>query len=132
MMLALPGAAPVASLELDLTRVRSTKGVLRICLTSKPENFPSCLDDSLALRRNVAASTRSFRYEGLPTGAYAIAVIHDENGNQKLDTLLGIPREGFGFSRNPAIGFGAPRFGAARFMLPESGSVQQVVMRYLL
>jgi uncharacterized protein (DUF2141 family) len=68
----------------------------------------------------------------LPRGDYAIAVIHDENGNAKLDTLAGIPREGFGFSRNPPIRFGPPRFAAARFTLVDDAQMQQVRMRYIL
>ena len=35
----------------------------------------------------------------LVPGTYAIALIHDENDNQRLDTgLFGIPKEGFCFS----------------------------------
>jgi uncharacterized protein (DUF2141 family) len=71
-------------------------------------------------------------FAALPTGDYAIAVIHDENDNHKLDTLLGIPREGFGFSRNPAIGFGPPRFAAARFALASGADAQHVRMKYML
>jgi len=59
-------------------------------------------------------------------------VIHDENGNAKLDTLAGIPREGFGFSRNPAIRFGPPRFAAARFAVGGDANQQQIRMRYIL
>jgi uncharacterized protein (DUF2141 family) len=131
-MLALPGAAPVGSLELGVDKLRSAKGVLMICLTSNAAKFPSCTGDVDAVFRNVPATTRAIRFDGLPTGAYGIAIIHDENGNRKLDTMLGIPREGFGFSRNPAIGFGAPRFAAARFAIEPGTAAQRVTMRYLL
>jgi uncharacterized protein (DUF2141 family) len=60
-----------------------------------------------------------------------VAVIHDENSNNRLDTFAGIPREGFGFSRNPAIRFGPPRFAAARFVLDSDAEAQQVQMRYI-
>ena len=63
---------------------------------------------------------------------YAVAVIHDENGNAKLDTFAGIPKEGFGFSRNPAIGFGPPRFAAARFTLDGDGGAERIRLRYIL
>lgn len=132
MLAMLPGAMPVAPLEIDLAKLRSDKGVLRICLTSDPDNFPACLDDADALTRSISASQRTLRFEALPLGTYAAAVIHDENSNSKLDTVLGIPKEGFGFSRNPRIGFGAPRFAAARFAIPAEGTEQSIVMRYLL
>ena len=105
--------------------------MIQFCLTSDPKNFPACVDDARALTRTVPASKREVQFEGLPVGDYAIAVIHDENGNNKLDTTLGIPREGFGFSRNPAIGFGPPKFAAARFSLDKNGTEQDIRMRYL-
>lgn len=127
----LGGASPVATLEVDIAKLRSTKGVIQFCLTSDPKNFPACVDDARALTRTVPAGKRDVQFEGLPVGDYAIAVIHDENGNNKLDTTLGIPREGFGFSRNPAIGFGPPKFSAARFTLDKNGTEQDIRMRYL-
>lgn len=132
MLATLPGMALVAPVEIDVTRLRSTRGVLRICLTSDPANFPACTDDADALTRSIPASQRSIRFEALPHGSYAAAVIHDENANRKLDTMLGIPREGFGFSQNPRIGFGAPRFSAARFGVDGAGVGQSITMRYLL
>ena len=50
----------------------------------------------------------------------------------RLDTLLGIPREGFAFSRNPPIRFGAPRYDEASFRVGDSASVQTLRLRYLL
>lgn len=128
----LPGAAPVATLDVKVDHVRSAKGVLRLCLTADPKNFPGCVDDARAVTRSVPASTENIRFEGLPPGSYAVAVIHDANDNNRLDTMFGIPREGFGFSRNPAIGFGPPRFAAARFTLTDAPEVQAITMRYLL
>ena len=127
----LAGATPVAKLEIDVSKLRSTRGVLQLCLTADPRNFPACVDDARALTRTVPATQGSVKFDALPVGDYAVAVIHDENANKKLDTLMGIPREGFGFSRNPAIGFGPPKFTAARFTLGRDGSEQDIRMRYL-
>lgn len=132
MLIVLGGTAPVAPLEIDVAKLRSGKGLLQICLTSDPDNFPACIDDAHALTRSIPATQTSISFDALPLGNYAAAVIHDENRNKKLDTMLGIPREGFGFSRNPAIGFGPPRFSAARFKLDDDGGKQRINMRYLL
>ena len=105
---------------------------MRICLTADPQNFPACIDDAQAVTRSIPAGTPKIRFDGLAHGDYAVAVIHDENGNRKLDTFAGIPREGFGFSRNPPVTFGPPRFSAARFTLTSGAETQQVRMRYLL
>ena len=130
----LPGAAPapLTSLEIDVTGMRSAKGLIRICLTADPQNFPQCIDDRHAVKRSVPAGQHNIRFDGLAPGNYAAALIHDENSNAKLDTLMGIPREGFGFSRNPPIGFGPPRFTAAQFALGAVAETQQVTMRYML
>lgn len=128
----LPGAVATSDLSVDVSHLRSAKGTVRICLTADPDNFPACVDDANATTRSIPANMTSAHFQGLPHGTYAIAVIHDENNNHKLDTFAGIPREGFGFSRNPAVTFGPPRFAAARFTLESDADRQQVRMRYLL
>ncbi|TPG14181.1 DUF2141 domain-containing protein [Sphingomonas koreensis] len=128
----LPGAAPTADLTVAIGGLRSAKGVVRLCLTGDPANFPGCVDDARAETRTVPADVHDISFTGLPHGDYAVAVIHDENDNAKLDRFAGIPREGFGFSRNPPIGFGAPRFAAARFTIDSDAAAQQVQMHYLL
>lgn len=131
--LACMGASPVSRLDVTFSKVRSEKGLLRVCLTADPANFPACVDDTRAVTRSIPATSRELRFDGLAPGQYAIAVIHDENSNKKLDTMLGIPREGFGFSRNPAIGFGPPKFAAARFAIEaDGGATQDIRLKYLL
>jgi uncharacterized protein (DUF2141 family) len=127
----LTGAAPTTTLEVTLTQLRSTKGMIRLCVTANPKSFPGCAKDASAITRSVPAGEHVIRIEGLAPGTYALSVIHDENGNGKLDTFAGIPREGFGFSRNPGLGFGPPRFASAQFALEGGADRQQVRMRYL-
>lgn len=132
LFVSLGATAPIASLDIRVDGTRSDKGSLKLCLTADPENFPRCHDDAQAVRRSVPAGTRVIRYEGLPYGTYAAAVIHDENNNRKLDTVAGIPREGYGFSRNAPVMFGPPKFTAARFALSGDANGQQIRMRYIL
>lgn len=121
---------PGASLEVSFTELRSAKGFIRVCLTADPDNFPACVDDRAAVRRSVRASAGALDIAGLAHGTYALAVIHDENNNAKLDTFAGIPREGIGFSRNPKVRFGPPRFSAARFAVGGQPVAQTVKMKY--
>lgn len=127
----LPGAMPTGTLDVRVSDLRSTKGVIRLCLTADPKNFPGCTDDRNAVTRTFPAGAPGVRIAGLGRGDYAVSVIHDENNNAKLDTFAGIPREGFGFSRNPPIRFGAPRFAAARFTVTSDANQQQIRMRYI-
>ena len=49
--------------------------------------------------------------EDLPAGQYAIAIFHDKNGDEQLDTnWLGIPKEPLGFSNARMRTFGPPSF----------------------
>jgi uncharacterized protein (DUF2141 family) len=60
-----------------------------------------------------------FSFEDLPPGRYAVRVMHDENGNGKLDSnMLGIPKEGYGASNNPRV-MRAPHFDEAAFEVGE-------------
>lgn len=124
-------AAAPGDVALSIAGQRSTRGLLQICLTRDPAHFPACTDDDAAIKRTVPASQTELVFSDLPSGAYAIALFHDENRNGRLDTLLGIPREGFGFSRNPPIRFGAPRFAAARFSVTAGESAERVRLKYL-
>lgn len=78
-----------------------------------------------------AARAGAIHLAGLAPGTYALSVIHDENSNGRLDRMMMIPREGFGFSRNPRIRMGPPRYEDVRFEI--TGQTRQtVVMKYLL
>lgn len=134
MFLALGATAPApdAELELAVERVRNERGVLHLCVTQDTRHFPNCSGDARALRRSVPASTRSVHFEGLSPGLYAVSIVHDENENGELDSFIGIPREGFGFSGNAAPLFGPPSFSQAAIELNTGAAKYHVRMRYLL
>ncbi len=121
----------MSRLDVAVEHLRSARGLIRVCLTADPTNFPACVDDANAVTRTVPAGQGSFTFPALPPGQYALAVIHDENGNGRLDTFAGIPREGYGFSRNAPVRFGPPRFDAARFTLTGPEVTERVAMRYI-
>jgi uncharacterized protein (DUF2141 family) len=113
--------------------LRSVKGNVLICLTAKPKAFPDCSKDAGAKKLIVAASSAHMvEFVGITPGTYAISLIHDENSNGKLDTRVIIPREGFGFSRNPTITFGPPSFAAASFGVVAGLNSQSVKFKYML
>ena len=79
-----------------------------------------------------AGRARDLRFDDMPTGGYAVALVHDENGNGKLDTRFGIPIEGVGFSNNPKLFFGPPSFNAARIAVNERPTDETVRIKYFL
>jgi uncharacterized protein (DUF2141 family) len=124
--------APTADIEVSIEKLRNRKGVLHLCLTREPAHFPDCRSDPRAVTRTAPAATGPIRISGLAPGGYALAVFHDENRNRKLDMMIGIPREGFGFSRNPVVRFGAPKFRQVRIDLKAGFTRETVRMQYLL
>ncbi|HEU4651639.1 MAG TPA: DUF2141 domain-containing protein [Croceibacterium sp.] len=131
-LVVLGAADTTSSLTVELANVRNQRGLLHLCLTNAPAHFPDCEADPDAVKATIRASVREVSLPAVEPGTYALAVIHDENGNGRLDTTLGIPNEGFGFSRNPAIGFGPPSFDRVRFPAEAGASRQVVRLRYLL
>lgn len=126
------GAAPPGQIDLTVDGLRSTKGNVLVCVTEARQTFPKCDRDPRARRFVLpSAQARQLQVRGLPSGQYAVALIHDENANNRLDTALAMPREGFGFSRNPAVTFGPPPFAKAEFHV--AGEVAQTIrVKYFL
>ncbi len=52
-----------------------------------------------------------YEFTDVPLGRYVIAAFHDQDGNNKLNSsLIGMPSEPYGFSRNARGTLGAPKF----------------------
>jgi uncharacterized protein (DUF2141 family) len=64
-------------------------------------------------------------------GVYAAQGFLDENDNREVDrTLLGIPEEGVGFSRDPSYFFAPPAFADAAVTLGPAGGRITMRLRY--
>lgn len=128
-------AAPAPTeVSVTVTGLRSAKGVVRACMTPDPERFPKCRGDAASHRRVVPANgTVHLVFEKVLPGRYAIALLHDENGNGKADRALGMmPTEGFAFSRDAPVRMGPPRFLDAAFEVADAPVSQTIRMRYML
>ena len=123
---------PPTDVSASITGLRSQKGQILACLTARPDAFPDCQNDPAARRLIVPATTPSLDFGTVAEGRYAIALIHDENANGKLDKRLMIPREGFGFSKDAPVMMGPPRFSSASFPVGRVGERMTIKMRYLL
>lgn len=122
-----------ATLMIDVTGLRSQRGLIQACLTADPVTFPDCEKDPQALHQTVPAKgTDVVMFQHVLPGRYAVALFHDENSNGRLDKFMMMPREGFGFSRDAPIRFGPPHFEAAAFTVGEAQASAAIRMRYLL
>ncbi|MCB9778641.1 MAG: DUF2141 domain-containing protein [Alphaproteobacteria bacterium] len=128
------GADPAAGGTVTVTaRPRSDQGRLLCSLFDQPAGFPG--DPQRAVARAAAEirdGVATCLFPAVPPGAYAVAILHDENGNLAMDTsLLGIPREGFGASRDAKPRpTGPPRFEDAVVEVGAEGAALELVLRY--
>ena len=132
---ALPAAPALAGeVVITVTDLRSSKGVVRACMTTRADIFPKCIKDPGAHRTVVpAADTLEIRFTGVKPGDYAIALLHDENDNGKADRAMGMmPKEGYGFSRDAPVKMAPPKFRDAVFKQGEGTSRMTIKMRYFL
>lgn len=107
-------AASKNILVVSIQNINSSKGNIHVALYDAKDRF---LKEHY-LSKTISADKGAVHifFENLPPGEYALGVIHDSNENGVLDTnLLGIPKEGFGFSNGARGKFGPPPFDKVRF-----------------
>jgi uncharacterized protein (DUF2141 family) len=105
-------------IHVKVLNIRNSIGTVDCALFDSPDGFPIEVLHSAtkAMVIKIRNSEARCDFEDIPPGTYALAVIHDENMNGKLDTTwLGIPRAGYGFSNDAKALLGAPSFPAASF-----------------
>jgi uncharacterized protein (DUF2141 family) len=123
-----------ATLTVKVVGARNIKGKIGIALFQEPRGFPE--DTSKAVRAqdvDITPNTMTVQvvFDGLPQGAYAVSVRHDENLNGKLDkNFIGIPKEGYGASNNPKKKLHAPTFEEAKFTLGDTAQVIEIRLIY--
>jgi uncharacterized protein (DUF2141 family) len=121
--------AYATELTVKVTDIRTFKGNVAIAVIDSETNW-SPQGKPVAVQSVAATGSEvTFHFADLPPGAYALQVMHDENGNGKLDTnLLGVPTEGYGFSNNPQV-MRRARFDEARFKLDGASATLVVRLR---
>lgn len=121
------------TLRVEVIGIRSDDGRLGCTLFRGDDGFPD--------RREKAVQGKLVRIRGgkalcvfrdVRPGEYAVAVLHDENDNGKLDRkIFGIPKEGYGVSRDAEPrAFGPPRYDDAKFHFDGTWGRMQIRVRY--
>ena len=103
------------SITVQVDGLKNKNGYVAIGLFDGYGDFPE--GDGLASKYVEAdGSSVEVTFDKLEPGEYAIAVLHDENGNEEMDyNEYGMPEEGFAFSNNAMGQDGPPSFGDASF-----------------
>ena len=129
-LIAAPLTAPAASLTVRIDGVRVQSGQLLVSVISSAEAWDGAGRPAAATARPPGESAAmDIEFADLPPGDYAVRVLHDENGNGRMDSNpLGMPLEGYGFSNNPMV-MRPATFDEARFTVGDDGALIVVALR---
>ena len=105
-------------LLINVSGLKGGNGAMLVGLYDSRTEFPARGKQLTDRMIRVSGATAAVAFADVPHGRYAVAVIHDRNGNGKLDTRLGLlPTEPVGFSNGAKVRFGPPQFRDAAFDL---------------
>lgn len=108
-----------SNLELEIGEFRNTKGHVLVSVFDNASDFPENEQNALVNKKvKVTQKKHTILIEDLPEGEYAVVFLHDENGNEEMDTnFVGAPTEGYGASNDAVNTFSAPKYKDAKFLL---------------
>lgn len=105
-------------IHVKVLNISNSTGTVACALFESPAGFPN---EYLRFATNIMVikirkQQARCDFEDIPPGTYALAVVHDENMNGKLDTnWIGFPTEGYGFSNKGKAVHSTPAFADADF-----------------
>lgn len=121
------------TLNIQVSGVRKPTGTIRLAFYTNSEAFDKeqPLFIKTVAKTDMKDGVLKMTYKGLKEGVYGIAVLDDENNNQKMDYGLALPKEGFGFSDYYHKGMTRPKFDSFKFELTKETRNIQIKVRYL-
>ena len=128
MLAGVAGFAGAGDVSVVVKNVASSTGFVRGALCDK-ETFLKTCAQTASEKANGDKVTLIFK--NVPVGKYAFNAYHDENANGKMDrNLIGIPTEGYAFSRDARGRRGPPLFDDAAFEVKDGSNDITVTLNY--
>ncbi|MEJ0023360.1 MAG: DUF2141 domain-containing protein [Alphaproteobacteria bacterium] len=120
--------AQAATIKVEVRDVASARGNVLVALCDEATFLKRCAHSAMAqARRGEVAVT----FVNIPPGRYAVMAYHDENGDRRLNrSMIGIPTEGAGFSRNAVGTAGPPKFSDAAVNVAQADATLSVDLVY--
>ena len=119
------------SLTVNVTGLQNSKGIVQCALYDTEGSIPDELYKKTfrIMTGTIINGSSLVSFKNLPPGRYAVNILHDENGNGKIDKGLIFPKEGIGFSNYQCIGLkNRPDFSKASFELKADTSIRVKVI----
>jgi uncharacterized protein (DUF2141 family) len=107
-----------SNLNFSVTNLKNDKGKLVIAVFDSKEKFLKEPISELSLDIDEEGEVAG-EFSDLTPGTYAIAAYHDKNDDGKLNRIIVVPAEDYGFSNDARNMFGPPSFKEASFEVGE-------------
>ncbi|MCE2613827.1 DUF2141 domain-containing protein [Flavobacteriaceae bacterium D16] len=125
LLLPLVGFSQQNTLTVQVVGVSSDSGTIMIGVYNKADGFLKEGHAIMGVRAKATSGITELHIKDLPEGQYALAIYHDKNDNEELDTnWLGIPKEPIGFSNSKMKAFGPPGFEDCAFLFNTDTQIQ--------
>ncbi len=112
-------------ITVSISNIKNNNGVCRVCIFDNAASFNGEGKPLQCVTTNVSNKASVARFDNVPAGTYAISVFHDANNNNKFDVnFVGMPKEGYGASKNKLPFAAAPAFKDNQFNLKNSQHLQ--------
>ncbi|MFN7700436.1 MAG: DUF2141 domain-containing protein [Deltaproteobacteria bacterium] len=120
-----------AEIVAGVSGLRSARGVVRIALYASRGDWLSHERTLATCEADVVGEDASCSLGHHAPGTYAIALLHDEDGDGDMDRdFIGLPQEGYGFSSGARPGLGPPSFEDASFVHGDRRTLASLRARY--
>jgi uncharacterized protein (DUF2141 family) len=112
-----------ANLEIKILAKKKLPGNITVTLCNNADTFMEKRFQEGIIKYSDKGEL-SYTFKNIPKGVYAVRIFQDVDGDGELTSnFFGIPKEPFGFSKNPAIKFGPPSFEQASFEVSTNASM---------
>jgi uncharacterized protein (DUF2141 family) len=123
---------PTSVITVRIEGLRNERGTVYVSLHDNKKSFDDNKGAMQSMQARPKQGTARVVFENVPPGKYALSFIHDENDNKKLDTnWIGIPKEGFGYSKDAMGRFGPPKFDDAVLTIPSGATTVVMHTKYM-
>lgn len=132
--LALSASANSSStLTIDVDGLRNRKGQVCLSVFAASKGFPTNTKNAVQSQcTKITDAPLKVTLRQLQQGNYAVAILHDENNDGQANrNFLGLPIEGFGFSRNPVVRISPPTFADSAVLVAGSSTNIKIQLNYL-
>lgn len=121
-------------IKFEINNLKNSDGSIIVSIYKDKKSF----DDGIPFSHKVIPKKEKmnkgiFKAQfSLPPGVYGLVFVDDENNDGKMtNRIIGIPKEGYGFSNFYLSGLKKPKFSDFSFTLKENFETMQIRLRYM-